>query len=350
MLMGLGLTGRVRGRLAFLVAVAIGGVQFFVPGAALAQSFPGWANSHYMSPVTSSYMWDRGCDVGHGLYQGSGVTNLAVVLDFGYPAVSGSTYGAGLWSGGGSTFESTTWIADKVEQFGLGFYACSSTVPLLTIIAGVNSASSVVGSAHGTAWGSMVQTINTWKSTSPHNIASQVMAMGGIDVESGFAATPSMDRAWVNAFSAATSYYTYDFGDAAGCPTNASYTSYPGYTCNNGFTQDDYWYISWGAPNARPLPEIYNTTLVTLPNGMTSDHNAQQWEGIRRYGYYSKAANPIIPSGSTTQYTACGQPGHSCSGTNNTQSAGWTHLYNSLGAYTPTWSSLPWSTDFMWGW
>lgn len=337
--------------LARYVALVVGvfAAQALLPAAVAAQSFPGWANSHYMSPVTSSYMWDRGCDLGHGsLYQGGGVTNYAVVLDFGYPNVSGSTYGANLWNSGGTTFETTSWIADKVEQYGLGFYSCSSTVPLLTIMAGVNNVGSVVGSAHGTAWGSMVQSIDSWMSTSPHNIASQVMAMGGMDVESGFG-SPSPVKSWVNAFGNASTYFTYDFGDAAGCPY-ASYTAPPGYTCNGGWTQDDYWYVSWGAPAARELPEIYNSTSITLPNGNPSDPNAQQWEGMRRYGYYEKQSDASYPSGSTTQHTACGQPGHSCSGTNNSQSTGWTHLYNSLGAYTPVWSNLPWSTDFMWGW
>ena len=102
------------------------------------------------------------------------------------------------------------------------------------------------------------------------------------------------------------------------------------------------------------LPEIYCKGLKTLPNGAISDCNAQQWEGIRRYGYYKRSAAADY-SGSTTQYTSCDVQGHNChqgqsSATDNTQLAGWTHLHNSEAAYTPVYSYLAWSNDFMWGW
>ena len=314
-----------------------------------------------MSPVTASYMWDRGCELGNGSkYQGGGVTDYVVVLDFGAPWLSGSTYGAKLWSGTTGQFESTTWIADKVEQYAYGFYQCSPTTVRLNIVVGVNSDSSAVGSGHATAWASMVTTIDNWISTEPHNIVSQVWAHGGIDIESGFYASASMDRSWVAAYStkAGPVSWTYDFGDAAGCPY-ATYTSSPGYRCSGTsgcknttrgcYYQDDYFYVSWRCGNCKGLPEIYNTTLVTLPNGTTSDHNAQSWEGIRRYGHYSLGIDNQV-DGTTTQYTSCHVQGHSCPGTNNTQVAGWTHLTNSINAYTPAGQGFTmWSNDFMWG-
>jgi len=324
--------------------------SFATAGLATANSFPGWANSHYMSPLTSSAAYGYGCDLAGGTYQQGTTQDLVVILDFGYPSTSGSTYGAGLWSGGGHQFESDAYIADKVEQFGFGWYNCSGTTEQLKIVVGVmTDSSTTVTAAAGTHWGDMVDSINAWMSTSPHTIVSQVYAYGGIDIESGFAATASQITAWVNAFSTASSAtFTYDFGDAAGCPY-ASYTSPPGYACNRGWTQDNYFYWSWGCSACEGMPEIYNTTTVTLPNGNTSDHNAQQWEGIRRYGYNEKGSTNVFVA-STTQRTACGQPGHSCSGTNNTALTGWTHLHNSLGAYAPTTSVLYGSTDFMWGW
>jgi len=344
----IGAATRTRLRRVGLLVSSVIAALLAAPPTALAQSFPGWVNSHYMSPVTSSYMWDRGCDVGGGTkYQGGGITDYVVVLDFMQPYVSGGVYGARM----SGTFENTSWIADKVEQFGLGFYDCSSSVPRLNIIAGVNSDSSTVTSAHGTAWANMVTTIDNWFSTSPHDIVSQVWAHGGIDAESGFYASPSMLRSWVNAYSSAagTVSYAYDFGDAAGCAYD-TYKAPPGYTCNNGFTQDDYFYLSYGCANCQGLPEIYNTTIKTLPNGNPTDPNAQEWEGIRLYGYHELGQTNEI-DGSTTQHTACGQPGHSCSGTNNTAQAGWTHLYNVVTYFTPVQSfGLPWSNDFMWGW
>jgi hypothetical protein len=347
-------------RFATLALVLIG--QSFHPTPAAANSFPGWANSHYVSystSLTTQYFYNRGCETGNSTkYRGGGGTNVVVVLDFGTPSVSGSTYGARLWSGTTGQFESTTWIADRVKQFGNGFFVCSPANELLTILVGVNSDNGTLSAAHGTAWGNMVDSINAWFTGA---IAEQVWSMGAIDIESGFAASVSKAKAWVNAYSTATdSSFVYNFGAASGCPTDASYTSVPGYRCSGSsgcvattahcFYQDDLWYLSWGCTLCRSIPEIYNTTIKTLPNGASSDSNAQQWEGLRRYAWFKKGNDDMFLSGSTTQYTACVVQGRSCSGTNNSQVTGWTHLHNSIGAYTPVETILPWSTDFMWGW
>lgn len=328
-----------------------------------ANSFPGWANSHYVgysTSLTTSYFYNRGCETGNGTnYRGGGGTNIALVLDFGGAAISGSTYGAKLWLQTVGQFESTTWIADRVKQFGVGFYVCSPPGELLTILVGVHSDSGTVTSGHGTAWSNMVDTINNYFLTNGYD--GQVWAAGAIDIESGFAASVSSAKAWVNAYStAADTSFVYNFGAASGCPTSAAYTDPPGYQCSGAdncaqttahcFFQDDIYYVSWGCALCLSIPEIYNSTIKTLPNGQSSDSNAQQWEGLRRYAWNEKGNVVMDFSGSTTQHTACHQPGHSCSGTDNTQSTGWTHLHNSLGAYTPTETYLPWSTDFMWNW
>jgi hypothetical protein len=349
-------------RLAVVTLVVVG--QSAQPTAVSANSYPGWANSHYVSyssSLTTSYFFDRGCDYGDQeakIYQGGGVTNLAVVLDFGTPSLSGSTYGARLWSGTSGQFESTTWIADRVQEFGHGFWYCSSLTPFMTIMVGVNSDSSTVGAGHGTAWGNMVDTINNWFAS--HNYDSQVAAMGAIDFESGFAASVSKAKAWVDAYSTATNTsFVYNFGAASGCPTDASYAATPGVRCSGSSGcaattahctyQDDLYYLSWGCDLCTSLPEIYCTTIKTLGNGQPSDCDAQQWEGVRRYAYAHKGGVQMDMSGSMTQFTACAQVG-GCSGVNNTQLAGWTHLHNSESYYTPVNTSLPWETDIMWGW
>jgi hypothetical protein len=327
-------------------SVALLGLQLYMPTPTLANSFPGWANSHYMSPVSTSYMHARGCDLGHDLYQDGTVTDLAVILDFGAPAYS-SGYGARLWSGTSGQFESTSWIASRVEQFEGGFYACSPVDETLTVLVGVNSDSSTVGSGHGTAWANMVDSINSWLTSSGFDW--QIWTMGAIDIEAGFYATMTSINAWVDAYSgAADSSFVYDFGSLNGCPTDASYAAPPGKACNR-WRQQSYYYVAWGCALCTNIGEIYNTTLKTLPDNSTSDANAQQWEGIRRYAYHEKSDWMLI-SGSTTQYTSCHDQGHSCSGTNNTPIKGWTHLHNSIGAYTPVDTYLAWSTDFMWGW
>jgi hypothetical protein len=331
------------------------------PGSASANSFPGWARSHYVSystALTTAFFYDRGCETGNGTkYQGGGVTNLAIILDFGGIAKSGSTYGASLWYQGTGLFKSTTWVRDRVENFASGLYSCSTTVPLFTILVGVHSDSGYVTAAHGTAWANMVDEVNNYILANGWD--SQVWAMGAIDIESGFYAPVSQLKSWVNAYSDATdTSFLYNFGALSGCPTNAQYTTSPGYKCSGGsgcgattsgcFYQNDYWYLSWGCRTCRNIGEIYNETVVTLPNGNPSDPNAQQWEGIRRYTYHQKGNDLMYISGSTTQNKACAQ--RSCNGTNNTPLTGWTHLHNSEGAYTPTEIYLAWSTDMMWDW
>jgi hypothetical protein len=43
----------------------------------------------------------------------------------------------------------------------------------------------------------------------------------------------------------------------------------------NNWTQEDIWYVSWGADPAFPLPEIYATDGV----------NAWQWQQMSLYSY-----------------------------------------------------------------
>lgn len=356
-------------RIAALVgttALLLSGTYFVTVPAVQANSYPGWANSHYVYAdlATSTYMYNRGCDLGNGLYRGGGATNMVVVLGFGRAYKSGTTYGVHDWlSTGGGVFESTTWVADKVEQFGRGFYICSPLGLNLTIVAAVNSddtssPSTYLTASHGTAWSNMMDTIDSWFTT--NNYSSQVWTHGGIDIESGFAASANQARAWVDAYSAAVGQSViYDTGAATGCPTDASYAAPPGKRCSGSsgcstatpgcFYQDDHWYLSWGCQYCYGIPQIYNSTLKQLPDGSSTDPNAQQWEGMRRYGYvYKTAATPY--SGSATQYTSCHVQGRPCSGIDNDQLTGWTHLHNSEVYYTPSYPTLTWETDYMWGW
>lgn len=128
----------------------------------------------------------------------------------------------------------------------------------------------------------------------------------------------------------------YNYGDAAGCP--------PYGNCNNGWTQDDVWYISWGCGIAAPLPEIYTTT----------GSQAKEWYRLVKYSISKNPGNPMIISGTMTQYQACIDQGDPCSGTNNTPEQGWTQLWDLLNADPETAqtllnpSTLRWSTDISW--
>src|SRR5207244_1854684 len=120
--------------------------------------------------------------------------------------------------------------------------------------------------------------------------------------------TAPVTKAWVNAYDSVNNQLLYDFGDASGCP--------PAATCDNGWTQDDIWYISWGVVPGRPLPQIYATSGI----------NARQWEQIALYSVTNKSTRMDF-QGALTQYQACQQVG-GCSGTNNTAEQGWIFLLN----------------------
>lgn len=91
----------------------------------------------------------------------------------------------------------------------------------------------------------------------------QILTAGGNDIESWGPAGGT--RAWLDGFKSSTSgALMLNYGSADGCQDTGG--------CANGWTQDDYWYVSWGNSSAVGTPEIYY------------DANAHQWGAISAYG------------------------------------------------------------------
>jgi hypothetical protein len=176
--------------------------------------------------------------------------------------------------------------------------------------------------AHGQAWAQMVNRLNAWSVAS--GISSVVTARGASDMELDWN-KPATTRAWVDGYAAAYtgSSYLYNYGDAAGCPPYGS--------CNNGWTQEDVWYVSWGAQPAYPFPEIYTVSGST----------ARQWYQMSLYGHL-RHGQAIEILGSLTQWAAAG---YCCT---NPPEQGWTQLYDLLNADSRTAQSLPYSSDITW--
>ncbi len=229
-------------------------------------------------------------------------------------------------------FASTTTIAGWVEAYGQGFYQCNTTGAYLRVAAGVNTDSGYVTSAHATAWAAMVATINGWFGAQGYG--SRISAAGGLDAEQAWAAVSAV-RSWAAGYGSGNGAY-YDFGSADGC-SHSSYATYPGLQCPDGrppaytWYQDDYWYVSWGAPAAFPLPEVYDSYTYTLPNGNITDYMANQWEMIRLYGYHYKTSTPILQGTMSTAGAI-------------SPSAAWTDLYNSVNAYSPAQGNVTYAT------
>ena len=305
-------------------------------------SAPPYTTSWYMNTSNPSGLptdaYNMGCTLGTHDKNTSGTQDNVVVLLFGQPAYS-SGYGTYVWGsrgGGPYQFLSTSLIANTMEQFGKGYYICtgSDTSSQLYLAAGVNNYGSNVSNAHGSAWATMTTTISSWITT--NNYASQVKIRAAADIEPDFG-TATNAIAWVNGYNAnyGSGLWLYNVGAASGCPYTGTPTSSS--PCNNNWTVDNIWYVSWGQVPFYVIPEIYNTASV----------NAEQWYLISLYSVLYQGGKISYP-GTLTQYQACQQMG-GCSGTNNSPSQGWTQLFNAVGADSRTaLSSIRWSTDIMW--
>jgi len=272
-----------------------------------------------------------------------------VILHFGYPYKSGSTWGV-LFNTSTFPFHSLTTLAALAENFAGGYWACSPVGTQLYLGLGENSAQTSSGNfftaSDGTAWANMVDSVNSWLVS--NGFSGQVLARGAADMEnaSGWQSFTG-DKGWVEAYGDASGTAMYNFGDAAGCP----YTTYNNVGCNSGFNQGNFWFLSWGASAAWPAPEIYNETYV-YNGSYRTDHNAQQWEMIKRYGIHFQNGSTMNFQASVTQRTACNEV-DSCSNTNNSPSVGWTDLYDALNhdqAPSDTAQDLLYESDFEWGW
>jgi hypothetical protein len=316
--------------IAGLVAVAV-----ITPSRVAAQSFPGYSISYYMTSHNGTAAYNAGCSIGQAASNGGRPVSEHVVLDFGAPGYDSSahTYGAWFYSPGYG-YQTTAVITNIVYDFGEGFYDCSTSTPNLVIGAGVTSEGAGFITAHGTAWGHMINSINSLFVS--HNLSSQVTAYGAIDAEneSGWGSYAA-DKAWADAFSAADNYLYWDFGDAGGCSTTSYNNSVP---CNLSWTQAMFYYLSWGAADGLPFPEIY----------ATSGANASQWKMIVLYAYVYAGATTMDIDASLTQAAACVQKG-GCSGTNNSASAGWTQMHNALISDSRTTQNLYWASDIRYG-
>jgi hypothetical protein len=318
-------------------ATRAGNSDSFVARLALA---PPATTTYYISSLDSTAMRNLGCARGQQDTNQAGTQYSIVVLAFGQPwdeLVAGQvTYGSILFDGALS-FASVTDIAAAAQQFGRGYFECTTSDQSSSLILAIGTSNfgSKVTTAHAGAWAQMVNNVQTWLSSNGY--APQVSAAGASDMELGWN-TPAVTRAWVDSYDLGSNRLLYNFGDAEGCPQTGNGST--NQTCNvngvTGWTQDAIWYISWGAFIARPLPQIY----------ATSGANAKQWYQISLYASVSKG-NSMRFAGTLTQRQACDQnPGASeCVNANNTPEQGWKLLLDALNADSRTAQDLPWATD-----
>ena len=314
-------------RVAFVVAflaatwLAVGGARV-----AHAQTAPGPTTSRYMSTVDGTALYNEGCQ------QGQAGEDGVVILDFGAPWIQNGTYGTILFDARG-TFASTAQIEFAAEMFLSGYWDCAPGNTFVRLGIGTSNYRGMTGADHGRAWGSLVENVNGWIN-SPPSYAAEQDAHGAIDLEMAWN-TADASRAWVDGYAEVSGSPYYNYGDCEGCPTAGAVLSAPGRRLNNGWTQEDVWYVSYGVQLAFPFPEIY------LTNGV----NAAQWQQLSLYAQtnHDTAMNFM---GALTQFQSC-QPGR-CPGTNNGPGDGWAQLNDALNSDGRTAQTLNWSSDITW--
>lgn len=290
-----------------------------------------YTKSYYIDTVDQAILYDLGSELG----ERDSITPFAqdsiVALLFGLAEHENSQYGAILHRT--YQFVTTGQIANAVYHFAGGYWdhLGDDYTSKLRIAVGIsNDDDGYVEYAHGAAWANMIDSVDEmicpdYPDDNPMCLQISVAGIGNMEVLFN---TPENTRYWVNGFHYNTNLYFYNMGDAQGCPPYGS--------CDNGWTQDDIYYISWEIGRAQPLPMIY----------ATGGANAEQWQELSLYAYGEGGVAMDI-AGVTTQYWACQQMG-SCSGMDNTPDDGLQQLYDELNNDPVTAQALRWVTDMWW--
>jgi hypothetical protein len=286
-----------------------------------------------MSTVDYSALWTLGCNTGLITPDGE---DIVVILDFGPPWFDGvSTYGTRLFNT--HEYVSISRIYTATQGFLSGFYNCTYTKPYvhLTVAVGTNNNPNFGGLSadHGIRWARMINDLNDWIDRVPY-YSLKLTARGANDIELAFA--PAWQtRLWVEGYvityQIPSNYY--NFGACEGCVTTGTICP----DLPNDWDCDDVYYVSYGAPPAWPIPEIY------LTNGV----NAEQWAWMSRWALQNPSIQrPIYFLGSLTQWQAC-QTNPPCNGTDNRPEQGWAQLYEELNPSPGcgTCQDLQWASD-----
>ncbi len=286
-------------------------------GQSTSQAKPPTDPSYYVTTTDTSTAYNLGCDEGVADANTSPSPNSLVVLDFGGQLADGS--GTLLINGAGPITNGQ--IEAVAEAFSHGYWYCTGNdlSSVLTLVVGTNNSYFDVSASGGATWAQVVAAIRS--SNQANGYASQVNVEGGNDMEPAWDTTGDTEG-WVNGYAASAPALLVDYGSADGCPTNSASDA----TCDNGWSQHDVWYISWGAGPARPLPEIY------------FDTNAGQWAMIDLYGAeYQGSEGKMAFLGPLDTYPLWT--------TSNTADQAWSQLWSALNGNPATAQGMPYSAE-----
>ncbi|GEM_PF-1029992 len=286
------------------------------------------STSRYMRTVDVNTLYNLGCSQTNQ----RGVT----ILDFGQPRYDGQDYGASIFRTD-RTFATISDIESAVRAFLSGYYVCNGNPGhgVITVAVGTSNLGRDTTPGHAQAWAQMIARLNDFISSSP-NWTDRLSVVGASDIELNWN-SPANTIAWVDSYAQTPNVKYINYGDAGGCPP-ASTSS-----CNNGWSQSNVQYISWGNPaSVGPVPQIYKNVSPARPI------NALQWVTLA-------TLNGSIPrsfKGALTEWQACRDPGHICGGATNTPPQAWQQLMDALYNASPTMAPIIqpalFSTDITW--
>jgi hypothetical protein len=324
-------------------------------------SNPNWGNGIYIPIIIKEYpphpveslsyyiqtlsnIYDLGCSAGSSAASNPEPSNVFLFLDYGKPYRDiNMVLGTKIYS---QAFVSIDQISASVVSFALGFYQCT-TNDTVKIAVGTNSSggtvTDLIANSHGVAWANLIIGINNQLQNSYPYVLNRVEVVGGNNIEPDFNPT-YVPLHWLQGYnSVANRKSLYVIASAAGCsetyPPDEPESGYrsPG-SCNNGWTQDDIYYVSWGAPSSLPFPEIFDP----------QNANANQWY---RIGLYTKLSHNTTMwfRGSMTEFAACQQQ-QPCAG-DNSPSTGFAQLYTRIDndPHRRIGNNMTWATDMKYG-
>jgi hypothetical protein len=309
-------------RVLVVAALAASGLVGASAPAATAFSYPGYVTSYYMNTVNTSTLYDLGCALGTARSGGSAPQDSVVFLDYGQAQLRSGVYGTYDFGG---AYRTVTQIRAAGVAFAHGFWVCtaSNLAAKVSVALGTNNYADFCKTcgmtdseiaAFGTAWANMITGANS--DISSGGYASQATAVGGVDIEPSWGTTTTA-RSWASHYNSAASSVYYDNGSADGCPQSGTVKAAG--PCNNGWHQNDEYYVGWQLSYAWSVPEIY------------IDAQAKEWQQISKWATLN-ALSKISFAGAMSTTT-----GYS-------PSSAWTDLVNRSAADAATaLSSLRWA-------
>jgi hypothetical protein len=321
---------RIVGWILALTFVTVGITQDVRPSAAATEPTPpGTAFSYYVRTTDPGRLLRLGCQEGRRMKSLTSLRDTIVVLDFGRP-VRRRHHHRGPWHYGVSLFKTRGFapvgsVLLASEAYAQGVWNCSRELTRghIRIAIGTTNWGRDVTWWHGRMWAAMVNTANAW--VHDHRMNSRLDFAGANDIELSWN-SPWVTRNWVRGYESLANHPYYNYGSADACP--------PRGRCAGAWTLEDVWFVSWGAPHAWPLPEIYT------PNRSM----AQQWYRVAVYSYLHHGVTMRI-AGVMSQRGACRVTGDPCRGMNNTPDTAWRQLYRLLNRDPRTRQHIQWATD-----